>query len=155
MWWAIESMLIYNLPHSRYASSNEAILLRRLNSEYPEHHMPRTLVETPAWQWSLYSEAHRDRANLQLHIVAVPVFEVGVVVAVVAALLGAWWTALAGVLAAAASMIAQGRGHRRERNFEPFEGPQDFLARLFIEQFYNFPRFVLTGGWWRNLRQAH
>ena len=46
----------------------------------------------------------------------------------------------------------QGIGHKREAEPPvPFDGPGDFLARVFVEQFFTFPRFVLTGGWLRNL----
>ena len=30
-----------------------------------------------AWQWSLYGAAHRDRRNLLLHVVTVPLFMAG------------------------------------------------------------------------------
>ena len=38
------------------------------------------------WQWSDYSAKHRSRTNLLLHIVAVPLFQVGSVVLVGTAL---------------------------------------------------------------------
>ena len=46
----------------------------------------------------------------------------------------------------------QGIGHKREAEQPvPFEGPADFVARIFTEQFVTFPRFVLTGHWLRHL----
>jgi hypothetical protein len=47
----------------------------------------------------------------------------------------------------------QGIGHKREAAPPiAFEGPIDVVTRIFVEQFVTFPRFVLTGGWWRALR---
>jgi hypothetical protein len=53
------------------------------------------------WQWSDYSAKHRSRTNLLLHIVAVPLFQVGSVVLVGTAIArsgvgmawesSAWW----------------------------------------------------------------
>ncbi len=34
------------------------------------------------WQWRDYSDKHRSRTNLLLHIVAVPLFQIGSVVLV-------------------------------------------------------------------------
>jgi hypothetical protein len=51
---------------------------------------------------------------------------------------------------AAFAFAAQAVGHGREQNPAiPFEGVSDALGRIFLEQFFTFPRFVVTGGWWR------
>jgi hypothetical protein len=48
----------------------------------------------------------------------------------------------------------QGRGHKLEPvPPEPFTGRANLLGRLFCEQWVTFPRFVLSGGWWRNLQE--
>ena len=55
----------------------------------------------------------------------------------------------------ALSMALQGRGHQREPVPPvPFSGAGNAIARIFLEQWITFPRFVLTGGWWRALRQS-
>ena len=36
----------------------------------------------------------------------------------------------------------------------PFSGPDDVVTRLLVEQWVTFPRFVFSGGWYRNLRHA-
>ena len=60
--------------------------------------------------------------------------------------------ALAVVIVAAA---AQGSGHKHEPNPPaPFRSPLDIVARLVVEQFITFPRFVLSGGWSRAWRAA-
>jgi phage terminase small subunit len=104
------------------------------------------------WQWSDYPAKHRDRTNLLLHIVAVPLFQVAAVALVVGVLVGSGTVlglALAGIVAA---IVIQGRGHRRERQAPvPFAGPADFVSRFVVEQWITFPRFVLSGGWYRNL----
>ncbi len=107
------------------------------------------------WQWSDYSAKHQDRTNLRLHIVAVPLFEI----AVDHAHRGsrdrsglAMGLALIGMVAA---VVIQGRGHRREHEAPtPFAGPIDFVSRFFAEQWITFPRFVLSGGWSRNLSRS-
>jgi len=51
--------------------------------------------------------------------------------------------------------VLEGRGHARESERPtPFDGPLDFASRFFVEQWITFPRFVLSGGWRRNLRAA-
>ena len=107
----------------------------------------------PSRQWANYRAAHRTRGNLLIHVVAVPLFILGNVVLVVALARGAWLVAGLAVLLMAASLGAQGRGHRREpMQPEPFSGLLNALARLLAEQWITFPRFVVSGGWaaaWR------
>ena len=44
------------------------------------------------------------------------------------------------------------RNRRRERETPvPFDGAVDFVSRFVAEQWVTFPRFVLSGGWYRNL----
>jgi hypothetical protein len=108
-----------------------------------------------AWQWRNYSAGHRDRFNLLLHMVAVPAFIAGVLAMMNLAWHRLW---LGAAFAAGFTILAfavQGLGHRRERQAPvPFAGPGNVLARVFAEQFITFPRFVLSGGWLRNLAQA-
>jgi len=104
------------------------------------------------WQWSDYAAKHRSRANLLIHIVAVPLFQVGTLLL----LYGAWQRAggVVGVSVAClvASLVVQGRGHRLEAEPPtPFGGVGDFIRRIVAEQWITFPRFVLSGGWYRNL----
>jgi hypothetical protein len=109
------------------------------------------------WQWSNYPAAHRDRRNLALHLVTAPLFIGGTCAVAAAPFAGAAFL-VAGAAAVGATLIAQGRGHKLERNAPyPFRGPGDFAARLFVEQWFTFPRFVLSGGFanaWRSARTA-
>lgn len=108
-----------------------------------------------AWQWRGYPAAHRDRVNLLLHLVAVPAFIAGVLAMINLAWHGLWLGAAFAVAFTTLAFVVQGMGHRRERQGPvPFEGLGDFLARVFAEQFITFPRFVLSGGWLRNLAQT-
>ena len=108
-----------------------------------------------AWQWRNYSAGHRDRFDLLLHMVTVPAFVAGVLAATNLAWHRLWLGAGFAVVIAVVAFALQGVGHRRERQPPvPFDGPGDFLARVFAEQFITFPRFVLSGGWLRNLAQA-
>ena len=105
------------------------------------------------WQWSDYPAKHRDRTNLVLHIVAVPLFDVATIALIVGVAGGAGRAALLALVGMAAALFLEGRGHRRERETPtPFAGPIDFASRFFVEQWITFPRFVLSGGFTRNLR---
>ena len=112
-------------------------------------------VELLRWQWEGYPRYHRTRFNLLLHIFFVPLFLVGNIAVVAAAVERSWVLAVGGALVTVASMFTQGRGHRREPTPpEPFTGPVNAVARIFCEQWLTFPRFVLSGGWLLALRQS-
>jgi hypothetical protein len=111
-----------------------------------------TLTRLLEWQWQGYPRYHGSRTNLLIHIVAVPLFlacNVALIAALLQGLLALALVALAGMVL---SLALQGRGHRLEDvPPEPFTGPGQAVARLFFEQWLTFPRFVLSGGWWRAL----
>ena len=107
------------------------------------------------WQWSDYSAKHRSWTNLLLHIAAVPLFQVGSVVLVGRALARSGVGMGLGGLGMVGALIIQGRGHRGEREAPvPFAGAADFVSRFVVEQWVTFPRFVLSGGWRRNLKAS-
>jgi uncharacterized membrane protein YGL010W len=106
-----------------------------------------------AWQWAGYARYHQSRVNLLMHIALVPLFLAGNVALVVGIIRASWIEAGVGIALMALSMILQGRGHGAEAvPPEPFSGPANAVSRIFLEQWITFPRFVLTGGWWRALR---
>lgn len=107
------------------------------------------------WQWSGYAKYHTSRVNLLIHIVAVPLFLVGNVGLVVTLLSRSWFLAAACVVATVVSLALQGRGHRIERvPPEPFTGAGNAVARILLEQWITFPRYVVSGEWLRALRNA-
>ena len=107
------------------------------------------------WQWSDYAGKHRNRANLLIHIVAVPLFEIGTLILAYAAIRVSGAAAALAAACMAAALVAQGRGHRLEREAPTsFDGPADFFSRFVAEQWVTFPRFVLSGAWSRNLTGA-
>jgi hypothetical protein len=100
-----------------------------------------------------YAHFHRDRRNLLIHVVAVPVFVVGTLAALRFLLAGQGLAALAWAVGPVLSLAAQGRGHRLEPNPpRPFRGPVDFVRRILAEQFVRFPLFLASGRWARALR---
>jgi 2-hydroxy-palmitic acid dioxygenase Mpo1-like protein len=106
-----------------------------------------------AWQWRIYSEAHRDRRNLATHLATQPIFVAGALALLAAPL--APWLLVAGPAAMVMAMAAQGRGHKGEETPPaPFRGPLDVVARIFAEQLVTFPRYVLSGGWARAWRAS-
>ena len=108
-----------------------------------------------AWQWSDYSDKHRSRANLLIHLAAVPAFQLGSMLIVWGVLGFALAVAAVGAVFVVVSVALQGRGHRLEAETPvPFRGPGDFISRLIAEQWITFPRFVISGGWYRNLTRS-
>ena len=107
------------------------------------------------WQWQGYLKNHQSKLNLLLHIVAVPLFLVANI-GMVWALFAASWASMVGFASAMLmSLFLQGRGHRMEQQAPaPFTGLGNALARILLEQWITFPRFVVTGQWWRALRRA-
>jgi len=108
-----------------------------------------------AWQWSDYVAKHRDRGNLLIHIVAVPLFQLATLVLLGAVLGRSVTAAVIAVAAMVVALVLQGRGHRREAEAPtPFDGGADFVSRFVVEQWVTFPRFVLSGAWYANLARA-
>jgi hypothetical protein len=102
-----------------------------------------------------YAHFHKNRTNLLLHIVMVPLFVAGVLYALWSAVQGNWITALLSLIAPLVSIAVQGAGHKQEPNPPlSFDGPGDFVKRIFSEQFYKFPKFVLSGEWLRAVRSS-
>jgi uncharacterized membrane protein YGL010W len=105
-----------------------------------------------AWQLREYPKGHRDRRNLMVHAVTVPLFQLGVCALILASFWGARLLAIA-IPALLIPVALQGRTHRLEATAPiPFRGPLDFVARIFVEQLITYPRFVLGGGFasaWR------
>ena len=107
------------------------------------------------WQWSDYAAKHQQRDNLLLHIVAVPLFWIGAMLLLMAAWYFSFVLAMFALGAMVASLVAQARGHRMEyEDPAPFEGALDFPARFLSEQFVTFPRYVISGGWYRALMKS-
>ena len=95
---------------------------------------------------------HASRANLVLHVLTVPLFQLGTLAPLIALFVGSPWLAL-GALAMPLAMAFQARGHALEVNPpKPFTGPLNVAARIFAEQWITFPRFVLGGGFARAWR---
>jgi hypothetical protein len=107
-----------------------------------------------SWQWSLYGDNHTQRANLVIHILTVPLFMAGTVAVAAAGWVSPWLFA-AGPAAMATAMALQGRGHGREAVAPvPFAGAGDVVSRIFLEQWVTFPRYVLSGAFFRAWRQS-
>jgi len=114
-----------------------------------------TVAELLKWQWQDYGRYHQHKTSLLIHIFAVPLFLAGTVLIVAAAITLSLVFLMAGVAGIGISLALQGRAHK----FEPvpsvhFSSVGNAVSRLFLEQWITFPRFVLSGGWFRNLRQS-
>lgn len=113
------------------------------------------LTKLVKWQWQDYARTHRTRHSLLVHLAAVPAFVAANTALVAALFLGMWIAATLSLAVMAASLTWQGRCHRGEpERPEPFSGPAQAVVRILIEQWVTFPRFALSGGWTRALREA-
>jgi len=114
------------------------------------------LTELIRWQYRGYAIFHRSRENLLMHIVCVPLFIAGNIGLIVTVANLMWLGSIAAIAVMIVSVALQGRGHARERHpAEPFTGAINAIARIFLEQWITFPRFVLSGGWRRALSQSN
>lgn len=105
-----------------------------------------------AWQWTHYPEFHGDRRNLVLHVLTVPLFQMGTLL-LTAPLWGTWWLALVGLGLMLGAVAVQGRGHALERNPPvPFASRGEAVGRIVLEQWINFPRYLISGGFLRAWR---
>ena len=99
-----------------------------------------------AWQWARYPPGHRNRTNLLVHALPAPLFVAGTVALVNSPFVPSLWLGIAGLATMISVMVIQGRTHRLETAPpSPFRGPLDVVQRLFVEQWFTFPRYVLTG----------
>lgn len=110
-------------------------------------------------QWDDYAERHRNRTNLLIHIVGVPVAWIGTFKVIGGLLLmllgvpGAFGVLLWGLVVAGAAVAAQAYGDSLEAQRPEVPGaPAERAKRIAAEQYVNFPRFVLTGDWLRNFK---
>ena len=109
-------------------------------------------LELLRWQWQGYAGYHRNRFNLVLHIVVVPMFWLGTIWLIMGVVSGSLAALITGAVYLFVSLLVQGKGHKLELTPPaPFTSPWNFIGRLLFEQFITFPRFVLSGGWSRNL----
>ena len=104
-------------------------------------------------QWDGYTKYHQSAINLWIHIVFVPVFILGFL-SFIATLIDLHIVGIAiSILLMVTAIGIQGFGHNKEAiPAEPFTGPQNAIVRIILEQLYTFPKFVLSGKWYRALR---
>jgi len=119
-----------------------------------------TLAELLDKQWSDYSGRHRNKVNLMIHIVTVPLVWIAGIQTFGALMLmligvGGLKVLVWAVVLIAIALFAQSYGNKMEE-IKPalFTSIKDFAMNAAAEQFVTFPRFVLSGGWLRNLQTA-
>jgi hypothetical protein len=98
-----------------------------------------------------HAYVHTHRTNLLIHLVAVPLFILAHVGLVAAIAYRKPVSALTCVGSAVVSLGLQRKGHTLEAQAPtPFSSGWNFATRLYTEQFYTFPKFVLSGDFQRN-----
>jgi len=111
------------------------------------------LKELVQWQWDGYVNYHLSRVNLLIHIIAVPLFILGAVSSLLALVNFNFGILIISILLMAVSIGVQGFGHAKEKlPAVPFSGPLNTLTRIFLEQLFTFPKFVISGRWYVALR---
>lgn len=107
-----------------------------------------------SWQRSNYPSAHGHRANLALHILTAPLLVGGELALIFNLIHGSARHGLRlWVLGFLAALVFQGIGHRLEDKApDPFLSPLDFLARILVENNFNFWRFVFSGDFLKSWR---
>ena len=107
------------------------------------------------WQWESYTDFHHSRLNLLMHIVLVPGFIFANLYLIYSLINGHYLFALLSLAGMGLSIALQGVGHKQEAQPSiPFTSPFNAVSRMLVEQWINFPRFVLTGGWWQALKTS-
>ncbi len=119
-----------------------------------------TFPELIEKQWSDYSERHRNKVNLLIHIVTVPLVWIAAIevfgsLLLLVSGLGAFKFLVWAAILIAGALFAQSHGNSMEAvKPAPFTNWKDFVINAAVEQFATFPRFVLTGQWLRNFQTA-
>ena len=118
------------------------------------------LAELAAEQWRDYSDRHRNKVNLLIHIVTVPLvwwstfLIIGGLLLMLLGVGGLKFWVYAAVFIGL-SLFAQSYGNGMEAiKPKPIGSPKDFAMNAIAEQFITFPRFVLSGDWLRNFQSA-
>jgi hypothetical protein len=110
----------------------------------------QTISQIIDWQWKGYDQFHASKVNLLLHIVFVPVFLWGTIGLLSAVLRFHFFGIIAALILMATAFLLQGLGHQTEAiKSIPFASPSNALKRILIEQWITFPKFVISGGWWK------
>ena len=105
-------------------------------------------------QWVGYSTTHQNKSNLLLHLLAVPLFMAGTLVVLYGLVTLSPVSLVIAIIGLMGTLFLQGCGHSREPvQPEPFSSRWDFMSRIVAEQWMTFPRFVVTGGWLKNISQ--
>ncbi|MBQ4809745.1 DUF962 domain-containing protein [Pseudoalteromonas luteoviolacea] len=114
-----------------------------------------SIKETLEWQWNGYAKFHRSRANLVLHIIAVPFFILGAILSLLSIFNFSFPLLAVSVLLMVGAIVVQGVGHSKETlPPEPFTGPTNAILRIVLEQLYTFPKFVVSGNWLKALKNS-
>jgi phage terminase small subunit len=108
-------------------------------------------LQHPSRATAAYAATHRHPSNLLLHLIAVPLFIVASLL-LLSGLLGAsLLPVVLGAIGLVAALALQRQGHKLEE--QEADTDQECLQELLLQQFVTFPRFILSGDWWRAWRR--
>jgi hypothetical protein len=116
---------------------------------------PNTIPEILECQWKGYTQYHASKLNLIIHIVCVPLFVWGNVAFLASLFKGQFMGMVAALIVMGAAFSLQGIGHKAETTRAvPFSSASNAFKRILLEQWVTFPKFVISGGWWKALNAA-
>lgn len=108
-----------------------------------------------AWQLDTYGRNHTTKANLIVHVITVPMFQLGLLSLLVAPLSLNAGAVISGFATMVVVVAVQGFMHKKEPvQPYPFRGPFDVLGRILAEQLITFPRFFFGGAFLEAWRDA-
>ncbi|WP_313519538.1 Mpo1-like protein [Pseudomonas sp.] len=108
-------------------------------------------LQHPSRATADYAATHRHPTNLLLHLIAVPLFIVASLLVLGGLLGSSLLPVVLGAIGLVAALTLQRQGHKLEEQEAATD--QECLQELLLEQFVTFPRFILSGAWWRAWRR--
>lgn len=105
---------------------------------------------------STYQEVHKNKTNLILHLIAVPLFILGHAGLFILLYTHNLAAILISICLIITSLILQAKGHKLEhKSPEAFTSPGNFVKRIYKEQFITFPMFIFSSGFKESWRNEH
>ena len=134
--------------------SNEVFSPQFVNKNTAERkQLGMNIIELIKWQSEGYAKFHRSKLNLWIHILAVPTFIIAFFSLIESVLTMDALQFLYSFLLTIVAIVLQGIGHSKEVHPpEKFTGPVNTITRILLEQLYTFPKFVLSGDWYKAIR---
>jgi len=105
--------------------------------------------------WRETPQIHRNRLNLLIHLICVPLFICAHVLVVLSVITGSLSGLFMGLVSIASSVVSQQFGHSLEQeSTPPASNTYDIFVGFYAEQLLNFWRFLFSGQLFKNLLRS-